>query len=71
MAAFEKDLFLAYATLSTRDFFFSRVARDASVLVEGRSQSNGSPKRRPKAETTHEKSLAPMQGSLTSNWQYF
>ena len=37
MAAFEKDLFLAYATLSTRDVFFSRVARDASVSAEGRS----------------------------------
>lgn len=62
MAAFEKDLFLAYAALSTRDFFFSRVARDARGRPKAEA-TNGSPQRRPKAETTHEKSLAPMEGS--------
>ena len=65
MAAFEKDLFLAHATLSTRDFFFWRGMLRCRPKAEA---TNGSPKRRPKAETTHEKSLAPMQGSLASDW---
>lgn len=68
MAAFEKDLFLAYTTLSTRDFFFSRVLRGMLRCRPKAEATNGSPKRRPKAETTHEKSLAPMQGSIASDW---